>query len=490
MTINVDIGGGQIVEFPDVETAQQYMNAQQQQDVERFGESGSFERLAAQTGVGSQFGIASVLGLPVDAIAGALSGIGEATGLYGPIEAPVGGSEFFSSLMEPIRQNVPDPTTRGERIARRVGEEVGAAAAGFPLAFAAPAVRAAPAAAAAVEGAAALGSGLGAAGLQEAFPESTAANVIGALGGGLAVGGAAGRLAGLGGRSADIVPGMQSQRDVASDIYSQVRADTRVMPSQVNQQLSDRLTARMTQERLNPRLQTGSANIFDAIITDLRNKPMRIEDLEDLRRTTTANMPKTASDADWRKSRVMREEITDFLDELNDPTANLLREGRTANRRASAAETVSELADKALRRAASTGTGGNDINTLRQNLNRILDNRSLRSSFTQDELDAMRKIVMGSTEQNLLRRLSRLSPTSGGLAQMLGIGGLLANPYVAAPIMGVGAAAKLAGQRSTRQAYEGLLQQLAPDRVIRPSEQGATGVLRGLLGARTIANQE
>lgn len=489
MTFNVDMGNGQIVEFPDEATARQYMTARQQQDTERFGERGSFERLAAQAGVGSQFGIANMLGLPVDAVAGALSGIGEMTGLYGPIEAPVGGSEFFSSLMEPIRQNVPDPTTRGERVARRVGEEVGAAAAGFPLAFAAPAVRAAPAAAAAVEGAAAVGGGLGAAGLQEAFPESTAANVIGALGGGLAVGGAASRLAGAGGRAADIVPGMQSQRDVASDIYSQVRADTRVMPSQVNQQLSDRLTARMEQERLNPRLQTNSASIFDAIITDLRNKPMRIEDLEDLRRTTTANMSKTASDADWRMSRIMRQEITDFLDELDDPTASLLREGRTANRRASAAKTVSELADAALRRAASTGTGGNNINALRQNLNRILNSRSLRSSFTQDELDAMRQIVMGSTEQNLLRRLSRLAPTSGGLSSMLGVGGAMASPAIALPIMGVAEAAKLAGQRSTRQAYEGLLQQLAPDRVLRPREVGAGSISRGLLGARTIANQ-
>ena len=488
MTFNVDMSNGQIVEFPDEATARQYMTARQQRDTERFGESGSFERLAAQAGVGSQFGIANMLGLPVDAVAGALSGIGEMTGLYGPIEAPVGGSEFFSSLMAPIRQNVPDPTTRGERIARRVGEEVGAAAAGFPLAFAAPAVRAAPAAAAAVEGAAAVGGGLGAAGLQEAFPESTAANILGALGGGLAVGGAASRLAGAGGRAADIVPGMQSQRDIASDIYSQVRADTRVLPPQVNQSLSDRLTARMAEERLYPSLQTGSANILDNIIRDLQ-KPMRIEDLENLRRMTTDNMPQSASKADRRLGQVMRQEITDFLDELDDPTADLLREGRTAHRRAEAAETVSELADAALRRAASTGTGGNDINALRQNLNRILNSRRIRSSFTESELDAMRQIVMGSTDQNLLRRLSRLSPTSGGLASVLGIGGAMASPAVALPIMGVGVAAKTLGERSTRQAYEGLLQQLAPDRVLRPREIGMEGVSRGLLGLRTIANQ-
>ena len=520
MTINVDIGGGQIVEFPDVETAQQYMNAQQQQDVERFGERGSFERLAAQTGVGSQLGIASVLGLPVDAIAGALSGIGEATGLYGPIEAPVGGSEFFSSLMEPIRQNVPDPTTRGERIARRVGEEVGAAAAGFPLAFAAPAVRAAPvvsaageglsaaglggaaargaaslsgaaraapARLAAVEGAAAVGAGLGAGALQEAFPESTAANILGALGGGLTVGGAASRLSGAGGRAASILP-QQSQREIAGDLYSQVRADRTILPREATEALGQKLSDRMAKEEIDPDLTTGATNVLRTIMRRI-GQPMRVEDVERLRRITTKSMPKSASDEDWRLANIMRQEITDFLDNLGDPTADILREGRNAYRRASAAEDIRKLADAAQRRAATTGSGGNTINALRQNLNRVLDNPSLRSSFTDQELSVIRQVVEGSTDQNLLRFLSRMAPTSGNLMSIISMGSAAANPLLAIPFIGA-QAAKMAGERSTQRSVQGLLEQLDPStRVLQSREVGAGDISRGLLGLRTIANQ-
>lgn len=452
-------------------------------------EGGGFERLAAQAGVGSQLGIANVLGLPVDAVAGALSGIGGMTGLYGPIENPVGGSEFFSSLMEPFRQNVPDPTTRGERIARRVGEEVGAAGAGFPLALASRAVRAAPVASAAVEGSAALGGGLGAGLLGEVFPDSQAADIAGTLLGGLTAGGAASRATGLGGSGPVVRSGIEDQRAIAEQAYGQVRSDPRVLPENLTQSLGDRVVARMADENINARLQPNAASIMDAIATDTQN-PLRIEDVEQLRRVTTQSMPATASPSDRRLGQIMKQEVTDFLDELDDPIADLLREGRAATRRGSAARDVASAADRAALRAASSGSGGNEINAIRQNLRRILDSPRLSSSFTADELSSIREIVEGSTDQNLLRRLSRIAPTSGGLAAMLGIGGTIASPEVAIPIMGAAEAARFAGERSTQRSIQDLLQQLAPDRVLRPSEQGATETLRGLLSLRALAGQE
>lgn len=464
------------------------IRAQREQAPQDEGDAGTFERLATQAGVGSQFGIANVLGLPVDAVASALSGLGEATGLYGPIEAPVGGSEFFSSIMEPLRRNVAEPTTRGERIARRVGEEVGAAAAGLPLAFASPAVRAAPAASAAVEGAAAVGGGLGAGLLGEFFPDSQAADIAGAVLGGLTAGGAASRATGLGGTGAVVRPGVEDQRAIAARAYQQVRDDPRLLPQDVTQSLGDRVATRMADENINARLQPNAAKIMEAITTDTQN-PLRIEDIEQLRRVTTQSMPATASPSDRRLGQIMKQEVTDFLDELDDPIADLLREGRAATRRASVARDVAAATDRAALRAASTGSGGNEINAIRQNLRRILDSPRLSSSFTADELSAIREIVEGSTDQNLLRRLSRIAPTSGGLAAMLGIGGTLASPEVALPIMGIAEAARFAGERSTQRSIQDLLQQLAPDKVLRPSEQGATDALRGLLSLRTLAGQ-
>jgi hypothetical protein len=245
----------------------------------------------------------------------------------------------------------------------------------------------------------------------------------------------------------------------------------------------------MADENINARLQPNAAKIMEAITTDTQN-PLRIEDIEQLRRVTTQSMPATASPSDRRLGQIMKQEVTDFLDELDDPIADLLREGRAATRRASAARDVAAATDRAALRAASTGSGGNEINAIRQNLRRILDSPRLSSSFTADELAAIREIVEGSTDQNLLRRLSRIAPTSGGLAAMLGIGGTLASPEVALPIMGIAEAARFAGERSTQRSIQDLLQQLAPDRVLRPSEQGATDALRGLLSLRTLAGQD
>lgn len=488
MTITVDIGNGQIVEFPDVETAQQFMASQQGQSSTARDVS-DFERLAAQAGAGSQVGIAQMLGFPVDAIASALSGVGELTGLYGPIEAPVGGSEFFDALMRPIRANVPEPTTSGERIARRVGQEVGAAATGLPLAFAAPAVRAAPVATAAVEGGASLGAGFGAGLLNEQFPDSQMADIGGALLGGLTAGGVGARVAGLGDTAAVVRPGIQEQRDIASEAYNLVRADTRTLSQPMAQSLADRVANRMADERLNARSSPAAANILQAIIEDTQ-VPLRLEDVEQLRRLTTDAIPATASRTERRLGQIMKQEITDFLDELNDPVADLLREGRAATRRGSAAADVERAMDRAVLRAASTGSGGNEINAIRQNLRRIIETPRLSRSFTADEIAAMRQIVEGTADQNVMRRLSRFAPTSGGLAAMLGIGGTIASPEVAIPIMGLTEGARFLGERSTRGSIQGLLQSLAADRVLSPGQQGATSVLRGLLAARTAAQNE
>jgi hypothetical protein len=217
---------------------------------------------------------------------------------------------------------------------------------------------------------------------------------------------------------------------------------------------------------------------------------MRIEDIEDLRRLTTQSMPATATPGDARLGRMMTDEITAYLDNLNDPVADALVDGRAAHRRALAATAVEAASDKAVRRAARTGSGGNEINALRQNLSGLIENPRKARSFTPDELAQMNNIVMGSAPQNAMRKLSRFAPSSGGLSAALGIGGAMASPAVALPIMAVTEGAKALGERSTRNQIAALLQSLAPDRVLKPSEEGLTGLIAALLAGRTMAGSE
>lgn len=441
---------------------------------------------AEQFGAGTQTGIANALGFPVDALAGGISGIGNLTGLWGPIENPIGGSASIDRLISPLRANVPEPQTRGQRMARRVGEEVGAASAMAPLGFASRAVRAAPVAFAGTEAASALGSGIGAATANEMFPDSVGAEVIGALAGGIPAGYIASRAFGRLGSAPEIRSGIDEQRAIASDAYSQVRADERILPQESVQSLADEISNTMAAERMNPTLHPGAANV-SAHIAESAGLPNRIEDIENLRRITESTIPVTAAPADRRLGGMMKETITDYLSDLNDPVADALVEGRNAHRRASAAQSVQDASTRAARRAASTGSGGNEINAMRQNLRSILDNPRKARSFSSEELRLMDQIVRGTGGQNAMRRLSRFAPTSGGLSAMLGIGGVMANPAVALPVVGLTEAAKYAGERSSRRVVDALMQSIAPDRVLSAGESGIGPVIQALLAGRTIA---
>lgn len=444
---------------------------------------------AAQFGVGTQSGIANTLGFPVDAMTGAINGIGNVTGLWDEISNPVGGSATFEAMFAPINQSIPPPQSTSERVARRIGEDVGGAATMAPIGIPAAAARGALAPYAVAETASALGSGGAAATAREYAPDNPWAEIAASLIGGGAAGLGAVKAMGAGGTDAVIRGGIDEQRARAADAYGVVRADQRVLPQDSVDDMALGISSRMDAERLNPRLQPGSAAIMDAILQD-SSGPMRIEDVENLRRMTTQNLPAAATPADRRLAGIMTDEVTGYLSGLQDDVADALVDGRTAYRRASAATAVATAADKAARRAARTGSGGNEINAMRQNLSAIIENPRKARSFTADELAQMNRIVMGDAPQNAMRSLSRFAPSGGGLSAMLGIGGAMASPTVALPLMAVTEGAKALGERATRNQIAALLQSLAPDRVLRPQEQGITGLIAALLAGRTMAGSE
>lgn len=445
--------------------------------------------IVAQAGVGTQSGIANTLGFPVDALTGAINGVGDLTGLWNPIQNPVGGSGTFNAMFAPLNESIPEPQTATERYARRIGEEVGGAAAMAPLGLPMAASRGMAMPYVAAETASALGSGTAAQTAREYLPGNPWAEMASSLmGGGLAGLGAV-KAMGAGGTDAVIRGGIEDQKMRAADAYDVVRADTRVLPQDSVDDMALGISERMDAARMKPRLHPGSAAILDAILQD-SSGPMRIEDIEDLRRITTQSLPATAADGDRRLATIMTGEITDYLDKLDDPVADALVDGRNAHRRVKAAEAVADAAKKAERQAAKAGSGGNEINAMRQRLSSIIETPRKSRSFTAEELSAMDDIVMGTTGQNTARRLSRMAPSSGGLSAMLGIGGAMASAPVALPIMATAEAAKFLGERSTRKSIADLLQSLAPDRVIKPKEEGLTKLIAALLAGRTMAGGE
>lgn len=129
--------------------------------------------------------------------------------------------------------------------------------------------------------------------------------------------------------------------------------------------------------------------------------------------------------------------------------------------RASKLERAEQLVDKAGRRAAASGSGGNVENATRQNVNRMLDNPRLSRGMTPDELAAARKVVEGTTTQNVLRQVGKLSPQGNGLMQALGVGGVMAQPAIAVPTLIAGYGAKKASEMLAQRSVDDLVNLIA-----------------------------
>ena len=289
-----------------------------------------------------------------------MASTGNLAGYGDVIQNPMGGANTFEALLRPFNENIPAPATTQERMARRMGEEVGSSAVMAPVAMA---NQARPLAALGAEAVSALGSGTGAAVANEIAPDSAVAEIIGALAGGIPAGMVATRALGLNGSDAVIRPGIQEQKMRAADAYGEVRADPRILPQDSVDDMALGISSRMDAERINPRLHPGSSAVLDALLQD-SSGPMRIEDVENLRRLTQQGLPATASPADRRLATMMTSDITDYLDNLDDPVADALRTGRDAHRRAAlvsasamaCAEEARRCASRPVRRASATGS--------------------------------------------------------------------------------------------------------------------------------------
>jgi len=116
-------------------------------------------------------------------------------------------------------------------------------------------------------------------------------------------------------------------------------------------------------------------------------------------------------------------------------------------------ELIDELVNTAELQAASTNSGGNLQNTIRQKLRTLLTNRSLGRAFNADEREALDALVRGTTTQNMLRTLGRLAPSSNS---WLGVLSTFAGGPAGLAVPAIGAAAKGAANRSTENAVTGL----------------------------------
>lgn len=163
----------------------------------------------------------------------------------------------------------------------------------------------------------------------------------------------------------------------------------------------------------------------------------------------------------------------------------------------SKADTVDEALSRAELRAASTYSGGNANNAMRQELRRIYEKRAGR--WTPDEEAAFQTAIRGGRVENIARMLGKLAPSRGGLSTWANIGTGAATGGATLPLTALAEGAKVVGDRATRRNLEEVsrviraggarqpvtpspnaLERLAvmfPQLFAGPAAQGVTGLL-------------
>lgn len=233
--------------------------------------------------------------------------------------------------------------------------------------------------------------------------------------------------------------------------------------------LVDRIEQRVTALDID---KTTHPKAFRAMerLKERKGQAPTLSQLDKIRQFVSRDVAGALDESEQFFGREMRDEIDDFIDSASatemvegsaEQASNAIRKARELNQRYRKAETIEDALVRAEDQTATSGTGGNADNVMRQKVRQILHNKKLSRSFSDEEKALMRKVVRGDVTLNALRTIGRFSPTSGGLMQFLsGYGGVGAtamtgNPLFIAPAIAGGIAKPLA-DRGTKNAI-GLL---------------------------------
>lgn len=388
--------------------------------------------LFEQTMSGVNEGLASLAGTPVDLVEGALNlgigGINKVAGTDIPkLEGSLGGSGTMQSLMSPFVSDVP-PQTMAQRYGRRIGQEVGY---GAPITLATGGTGGMLAKVAGANTAGDVAAGLAGQTAREVAPKSDTADLIASL---IAGGGAAGVTAMHSRARPPTYNSTKEMFDEASRLRESARGRNVQLSRPAQQEMFDRLYGRLKAEHASPRVHPKAFATLD----EAKNWPNSgILDVEETRRIIGRDVAGSADEA--AIGMAMKNEIDDYLKSVDasktvgnvDPSEALsdVLASRKLTHQAHKAADIEAGTTRAINRAARTGRGGNEVNTMRQNVGKIYDKEiaplrpGQRSGYTPDEIAGMHDVNFGTAGQNLGRHLAGMSPTTGVLPGMAGATG-------------------------------------------------------------------
>lgn len=427
-----------------------------------------FTGLPGRFGIAAGRGLMSLPGLPAEAAALIGNAAKSATGIGGP-PVPIEesdlrdyGSRAWQEYFEGIvgKPNLAPASNEIERITEKAGSFAGGS-----LPFGPAAMVPALTATAGSE----VGRATDQAGLTGGYGE-----IAGAIAGGMAPGVVRGQVtAGVRGKA----PSNADLKTAAQAAYKQAD-DAAVVINQTGlTRLARNVRSELGRLAFRPKLQPRVAAVLDEVDGSLQAGNVTLQDVDTLRRVARNAMTGAADDAERAMASKIIERIDDFVDDIKpdeivtgnaQQAAAALKEARDYWKRLSKSELIDDAVFKGELRAASTGTGGNTENAIRQNLRRLLDSPKKARQFTRRERALIERVVRGTASQNVLRGIATLSPDKGFFPLLVGGGAVAATGPLGAAIPAAGYFARKGAEALTTRNVDRLSE------AVRLGQQGST----------------
>lgn len=250
--------------------------------------------------------------------------------------------------------------------------------------------------------------------------------------------------------AAKTIPTNDDLRKAATAAYNRADAAGVIIKPEGMQKLGTSIVGDLAEFGYDPALQPGVAAVLKRL-EDAGNTNITLKGLDVIRKVAGNAAKIRDNPSQQALAAKIIDRIDDYIDALPAEDvltgnakqgAKALSEAREMWGRLRKSEVVDAAALKAERRAASTGSGANADNAMRQNVRGLLDNPRTARGMTEAEKAAAETVVRGTVPQNALRLAGKAAPTgivSGGIGTTAGatIGAALAGPGGA----GVGAVA-------------------------------------------------
>lgn len=277
-------------------------------------------------------------------------------------------------------------------------------------------------------------------------------------GAGSAVGPALSKAAGIFNKK-PVIPTLEAVKDRASQLYKIADDAGVIYTPQATRSILENAKRNLYERAYEPQLQPRVGPVLNRL-EQAAETNNTLKGMEQLRKIAVNAMEGANPSEKAMLSNIVRQiddrvinPVAEDVIGQSQQATNALTEARKLWSQSSKAKDVENAISSADLRAASTGSGGNLDNAVRQNLRRILEKRS---GWTPDERAALETAVRGSSMQNVLRLIGKFSPQGNALASFAGVGGTMVNPYFGVfPLAGT--AAKSAADRMTAKNTQKLM---------------------------------